>query len=231
MALAHEAAKAGVRRFVYLSSAAVMGTQTVQGRPFTEESPLAPYDAYGHSKTAAEAGLHSLSRKTGMETVILRPPLVYGPGVKGNLKRLMTLIARGVPLPLGAITDNRRTLCRLDDLVSLVAICLDHPAATNQIFLVGDEGSLSTAEIIRRIARAMDVEPRLFPVSQSAMERMFNLLGARSATRRLIHSLQVDSSKARSTLGWNPQIDLDCGFRNMALAFLDGAAKQSHRLL
>ncbi|MFH1215342.1 MAG: SDR family oxidoreductase [Pseudomonadota bacterium] len=217
--LARQAAKAGVKRFVYLSSIKVNGEQTLPGQFFTEEDVPAPLDPYSISKYEAEEGLRNLAQKTGIEVVIIRPPLVYGPGVKANFLNMMHWLYKGVPLPLGAI-HNRRSLMALDNLVDFVITCLDHPAAANQVFLVSDGEDLSTTELLRRMGLALGRPARLIPVPVSLLTAGAALLGRRDMAQRLCGSLQVDISKVRTLLGWKPPISVDEVLRRTAQGFL-----------
>ena len=210
--LAQQAAASGVRRFVYLSSIKVNGEATHYGRPFTPNDLAAPQDPYGISKHEAEVGLRAIARKTGMQVVIIRPTLVYGTGAKGNFKSLMKLVAQGLPLPLASI-DNRRSLVGIDNLVDFIITCLEHPAAANETFLVSDGKDLSTPDLIRRMAHAMDRPARLLPVPKSVLMTAAAMLGKRDMAQRLCGSLQVDISKARTLLGWNPPVSVDEGLR------------------
>ena len=210
--LARQAAAAGVRRFVYLSSIKVNGEATHDGCPFTPNDLAAPQDPYGISKHEAEVGLRTIARTTGMQVVIIRPTLVYGAGAKGNFKSLMKLVARGLPLPLASI-HNRRSLVGIDNLVDFIITCLEHPAAANETFLVSDGEDLSTPDLIRRIARAMNRPARLLPVPKSVLMAAAAILGKRDMAQRLCGSLQVDISKARTLLGWNPPVSVDEGLR------------------
>jgi UDP-glucose 4-epimerase len=211
MRLARQAAAAGVRRFIFLSSIKVNGEATAPGRPFTSEDVPAPADPYGISKAEAEAALRALASETGMEVVVIRPPLVYGPGVKANFLRMATALARGVPLPLGAIEHNRRSLVALDNLVDLITTCMDHPAAANQTFLVSDGEDLSTTALLRRTAAALGVRARLLPVPGGLLMTGAALLGRRGVAQRLCGTLQVDSSRVRRLLGWTPPLSVDEG--------------------
>ena len=210
--LAKQAAMNGVKRFVFLSSIKVNGEQTVLGHPFSADDTPAPEDAYGISKWEAEQGLQQLAYETAMEVVIIRPPLVYGPGVKGNFASLMKLVAIGLPLPLGAI-HNQRSLVALDNLLDLIITCIDHPAAANQVFLAGDGQDLSTTDLFREIARVMAKPSRLIPMPHSMLMFCSRLLGKSSVSNRLLGSLQVDISKARDLLGWEPPISVEEGLR------------------
>ena len=213
--LARQAAAAGVRRFVFMSSIKVNGEATRPGHPFTADAAPAPLDAYGISKMEAEQGLREIAAHTGMEVVIIRPPLVYGPGVKANFAAMMRWLGRGVPLPLGAI-HNRRSLVALDNLVDLVMTCLTHPAAANQTFLVSDGEDVSTTELLRRMGSAMQHPARLLPVSAGLLAGAASLLGKRDMAQRLCGSLQVDIEKTRQLLGWNPPLTLDQGLKKAA---------------
>ena len=210
--LARQAAATGVKRFIFISSIKVNGEHTPLDKPFSADDTPAPDDAYGISKWEAEQGLQKLASETGMEVVIIRPPLVYGPGVKGNFASMVKLLAKGLPLPLGAIY-NQRTLVALDNLVDLIITCIDHPAAANQVFLVGDGQALSTTELLQGVAKAMDKPSRLIPVPASLLMLGATLLGKKAVAQRLLGSLQVDISKARDLLGWIPPISVEEGLR------------------
>lgn len=212
--LARQAASAGVKRFVFLSSVKVNGES---GR-YTEADPPAPEDAYGISKHEAEMALRAIAKETGMEVVIIRPPLVYGPGVRANFLALMRAVSRGIPLPFGAV-DNRRSLVALSNLVDFIVTCIEHPAAANETFLLSDGEDLSTTDLIRRLARAMGRPARLLPVPQSVLIAAAALLGQRDIAQRLLSTLRVDTSKARQLLQWVPPITVDEGLR-LAVAAL-----------
>ncbi len=208
--LAREAATAGVKRFVFISSVKVNGEMTPPGQPFTADDIPAPLDPYGVSKMEAEQGLRQMATETGMEVVIIRPPLVYGPGVKANFAALLRAVQRGWPLPLGAI-HNQRSLVALDNLVDFIVTCMTHPKAANQTFLVSDGQDLSTTELVRGMARAAGVSARLLPVPVWALQAGAALLGKGDAVQRLCGNLQVDISKARQLLGWVPPVSVDEG--------------------
>jgi len=210
--LARQAAAAGVTRFVFISSVKVNGESTQPGRAFTESHAPNPQDAYGLSKHEAEQGLRQLAANSGMEVVIIRPPLVYGPGVKANFAALMRAVQRGWPLPLGAV-HNQRSLVALDNLVDFIVTCITHPLAANQTFLVSDGQDLSTTELVRGMARASGVPARLLPVPVWALQAGARLLGKGDAVQRLCGNLQVDISKARSLLGWVPPVSVEEGLR------------------
>lgn len=210
--LAQQAAQAGVRRFVYISSIKALGEATLVDQPFTEESPAHPSDAYGISKLEAELGLRDLALQTGLEVVIIRPPLVYGPGVKANFAALMRAVQRGVPLPLGAV-HNVRSLVGLDNLVDFIVTCLAHPKAANQNFMVSDGQDLSTTDLIRAMAQGAGVKARLVPAPVWALKAVANVLGKGEAVQRLCGSLQVDITKARTLLDWTPPVTVFEGLR------------------
>jgi nucleoside-diphosphate-sugar epimerase len=205
--LAESAAQAGVRRFVYVSSIKVNGERT-GNRPFTEADPPGPEDAYAQSKYEAEMALREIAARTGMEVVIVRPPLVYGPGVKGNFRTLLRVVRMGLPLPL-ASCDNRRSLVGLSNLADLLALCVTHPAAAGETFLAADGEDLSTPELLRRTGRALGRPARLFPVPPALLRAGARMFGRAGAGERLCGSLQVDISRARRILGWNPPSTVD----------------------
>lgn len=217
--LARQCAEAGVRRFVFVSSIKVNGEFTPAGRPFRADDAPQPADPYGISKFEAEQGLHELARATGIEIVVVRPPLVYGPGVRANFRTMMEWLRARVPLPFGAI-DNRRSLVSLDNLCDLLLACEQHPAAAGQTFLAGDGEDVSTPELLRRLGLALDRRATLIPIPPFLLKTSFGLLGKADVAQRLCSSLQVDISAARELLGWTPPIDLDEGLRRTAVAFL-----------
>lgn len=219
--LARQAAAAGVRRFVFVSSIKVNGEATEPGHPFRHDEPPGPQDAYGISKREAEDGLREIAAATGMEVVIVRPPLVYGPGVKANFAAMMRAVQRGLPLPLALVTHNRRSLVALDNLVDLLITCIDHTAAANQTFLVSDGKDLSTADLLLRLGKAMDKPARLFPVPVPLLRAGAALLGKRDVAQRLLGNLQIDISHTRETLGWTPPITVDEGLRRVAAGLLE----------
>jgi nucleoside-diphosphate-sugar epimerase len=217
--LARQAAKAGVRRFVFISSVKVHGEATPPGQPFTVADTPAPQDDYGLSKHEAEQALWQVARDTGMEVVIIRPPLVYGPWVRGNFERMVQWVRQGVPLPLGAV-HNRRSLVALDNLVDFITLCTSperSPQAANQTFLVSDGDDVSTTELLRRVAHAYGVAARMLPVPVGLMRGAARLLGKTAVADRLFGSLQVDASKARDLLGWVPPVTMQSQLRKMAL--------------
>lgn len=212
LTLAKQAEKAGVKRFIYVSSVKVNGEFTRENFPFNEIDRPNPQDAYGVSKFEAEDGLLKLAKETNMEVVIIRPPLVYGSGVKANFFSLIQLVKRGIPLPLGAI-KNKRSFVYVENLVSLIVCCIKHPAAANQVFLVSDGFDLSTPELIRKIANALGIKPKLIPIPQSIIELIANWMGKKNLIQRLCGNLQLDISKARRLLNWEPPISVDEGMK------------------
>jgi len=215
--LAMQAAAAGVRRMVLLSSVKVHGESSAH--PLTECDRPCPEDAYGISKWEAEQILAEVGRQTGLEWVVLRPPLTYGPGVKANFYALLRAVARGLPLPLSAI-DNRRSLLYLGNLVDAIGVCLQHPAAANRTFLVSDGEDLSSPELVRRMARALGVRARLVPVPVGLLRLAGSALGRRDAVARLVGSMQIDSSLIRRELSWAPPYTVDRGLADTARWFL-----------
>lgn len=209
--LARQAAAAGVRRFIFVSSIKVNGDATVAGRPFRADDPAMPSGDYAISKAEAEEGLKSLSAETGMEVVIVRPPLVYGPGVRANFASMVQWVARGLPLPFGAIQANRRSLVAVDNLIDLLIVCIAHPAAAGELFLVSDGEDLSTAALLRRIGVAVGRPARLLPVPASWLGRAAAAVGKGEISHRLLGNLQVDIEKSRRLLGWSPPVTVDEG--------------------
>ncbi|MGZ4955673.1 MAG: UDP-glucose 4-epimerase family protein [Methylobacter sp.] len=217
--LALQAAEAGVQRFIFISSIKVNGEGTLLGRPYTAEDQPAPVDPYGISKFEAEDALRQLAYDTGMEVVIIRPPLVYGPGVKANFHSIMHWLEKGLPLPLGAI-HNKRSFVALDNLVDLIVTCIDHPAAANQIFLASDGNDMSTTELLLRLGEALNKPVKLLPVPIWVLKTGAMLLGKQDMARRLCNSLQVDISKTCDLLGWQPPVSVDDALKKTAADFL-----------
>jgi UDP-glucose 4-epimerase len=211
VALAKQAAASGVRRFVFISSIKVNGEETVVGKPFRASDPPAPVDPYAISKLEAEQALETLAACGLIELVIIRPPLVYGPGVKANFLSLARWIARGLPLPLGGVNANRRSFVALANLVDLIEICLNHPNAAGQVFLVSDGEDLSTSDLLHRTARAIGVPSRLFSVPSPLLAVAARALGLRDLWLRLSNTLQVDTTATRERLGWRPSLTVDAG--------------------
>jgi nucleoside-diphosphate-sugar epimerase len=203
--LARQAVAAGVTRFVFMSSVKVNGEETSAGLGFTELDQPNPQDAYGISKWEAELALRQVSEETGLEVVIIRSPLVYGPGVKANFAALMRAVIRRWPMPLGAV-QNARSLVGLDNLVDFIYLCMLHPAAANETFLVSDGNDASSAQLVRDIAAVAGIKPNLWRVPSWILELAGAIFGKRAAVQRLCGNLQVDITKARSLLGWRPPV-------------------------
>ncbi|MDC1408256.1 SDR family oxidoreductase [Candidatus Puniceispirillum sp.] len=210
--LARQAATVGVTRFVFISSIKVNGETTEIGVPFTADDIPKPIDNYGISKWEAEQGLLQLAADTGMEVVIIRPPMVYGPNAKGNFAKLGALLAKGVPLPLATV-KNRRSFVAIDNLIDLIITCIDHPKAANQIFLASDGHDLSTPELLNRMATAMGRDAKLFPLPSRLISVAASLVGKKDEANRLLTSLQVDITKTRDVLNWSPVIDVEEGLQ------------------
>jgi nucleoside-diphosphate-sugar epimerase len=217
--LARQAAKAGVQRFIFISSIKVNGEGTLLGHPYTAEDQPAPVDPYGISKREAEDALRQLASDTGMEVVIIRPPLVYGPDVKANFQSMMRWLDKGMPLPLGAI-NNRRSLVALDNLIDLIVTCIHHPAAANQTFLAGDGEDLSTSELLQRMSVALGKKAWLVPVPSFLLILGATLVGKQAMAQRLCGSLQVDISKAGDLLDWKPPVCVDEALRKTAQYYM-----------
>jgi len=231
--LARQAARAGVKRLVYVSSIKVNGESTsptmipaaskippsppfakggVVGDFFTENDEANPQDPYGISKWEAEQALHRVAAETGLEVVIVRPPLVYGAGVKGNFARMLKVLAKGIPLPLASV-NNQRSLIYVGNLVDALILCATHPAAAGQTYLVSDGEDVSTPDLLRQLGDAMDHSARLFPCPPWLLKLAGSMTGRADQVERLLGSLQVDSSKIRRELGWMPPFTLDAGLR------------------
>lgn len=211
--LARQAAHAGAKRFVFLSTIKVNGEASQLGKPFSSLDAPAPEDAYSVSKAKAETELWRLSLETGMEVVIIRSPLVYGPGAKGNFASLLRWISCGFPLPLGSVTTNLRSLVGLDNLVDLILTCVDHPMAANQTLMVSDGEDLSTTDLLHRIGKSLNRPARLIPVPVDILNIVLRFIGNTSIAQRLLGSLQVDISNTCTLLGWKPPVSVDEGLR------------------
>ncbi len=213
--LARQAASCGVKRFIYLSSIKSCAETSVIGSRFTCASQMHPIDAYGVSKMEAEMALREISKETGMEVVIIRSPLVYGPGVKANFAALIRFIRLGIPLPLGGLSKNRRSFVGVDNLVSFIRVCINHPAAAGQTFVVSDGDDMSTKVLVQRLSKAMGRSVRLFNVPPMCLKFILTLMGKRSFYDRLNGTLQVDISRNLALLGWRPTVSVDEGFMSM----------------
>jgi len=210
--LATQAAKSKVKRFIYISSIKVNGESTTN-KPFHADDMPAPEDAYGVSKQEAEDKLRELAARTGMEVVIIRPPLIYGPGVKGNFQKMIRLLNKGIPLPLGSV-KNKRSFVSIDNLMSLIVVCLDHPQAANETFLISDGEDLSIAELLKKIGQLMNKRVYLLPLPHNILKLAALLLRKKTIFQRVCGSLQVDINKNSQLLNWKPQSDNTDTLRN-----------------
>ncbi|MBN8140605.1 UDP-glucose 4-epimerase family protein [Vibrio vulnificus] len=218
--LAKQAMEAGVKRFIFVSSVKVNGEHTELGRSFRMDDNHAPEDNYGLSKSEAELKLMQLCKHSEMDVVVIRPTLVYGPGVKANFASLMSLVSKGIPLPFGSITDNRRSLVSLDNLVDLIMTCIESERAANQIFLVSDDHDISTSEMVREMSVALGKPERQFPFPVWCYRVVGKLFNKSDVVDRLTGSLQVDITHTKETLGWTPPQSLQEGFKQTAETFL-----------
>lgn len=214
--LARQAAAAGVKRFVFLSSIKVNGEFSKEGQAFESSDQPKPEDPYAISKREAEDALKTICAATGMEFVIIRPPLIYGPNVKANFLSMLKWVFRGVPLPLGGIRNNKRSLVYVENLVDLIKLCIDHPAAANQTFLVSDDEDVSTYELLKRVALSLGVKSRLLPIPPSWLGFAGKLLGKNDIEQRLCSSLQVDISHTKNTLKWAAPYSMEEGLKQTA---------------
>lgn len=214
--LAHAAARAGVSRFIFISSIKVMGESSIPGSPFKASDAPCPKDVYGESKLQAEEAIHAVCRHSGMSSVIIRPPLCYGPGVKANFQALIKLVKSGLPLPLGAV-GNRRSMVSVYNLVDLIAVCIEYPEAHNETFLVSDGDDVSTAELIRRIGLVLNRRPILVPVPQRWLFFIGRCVGKAAIVHRLCGSLQVDIEHTKTKLGWTPPYSMLHGLQKTFL--------------
>jgi nucleoside-diphosphate-sugar epimerase len=218
--LAEQAAASGVKRFIYISSIKVNGEVTLPGYPFTANDIFVPADPYALSKYEAEQGLLSLAKETEMDVVIIRPPLVYGPKVKANFLSMMKVLNKSIPLPFGAV-HNKRSLVALDNLVDLIITCIEHPSASNEVFLVSDDEDLSTSELLTRVSKAVGKRAWLLPLNQKLLEFCLGLIGKKDLSQRLCASLQIDISKTKRILNWTPPVSVDEGLERTAECFLN----------
>lgn len=210
--LATQAAKGGTKRFIYISSIKVNGENTLLNHPFTTYDSPSPQNAYGISKMEAEQMLNKIAYETGMEVVIIRPPLIYGAGMRGNFAKMIELIKKGYPLPLGYV-HNKRSLIALENLIDLIITCVNHPAAANQLFFASDAGDVSITELLKKISKVTGSRPLLVPVPAKLLMLGAKLLGKENIARRVLGSLQVDISRTEEILGWSPPISLEEGLR------------------
>lgn len=212
--LAIEAKKWGVKRFIFISSIKVNGESSPLNSPFTSDINQPPDDPYALSKYEAEQGLLSLSHNSDMQVVIIRPPLVYGPGVKANFSALIRWTKKGTPLPLGTI-HNQRSFIALDNLTHFILHCIDHPKASNEIFLISDGEDISTTQLLQKIAHAFHQPPRLIPIPMSWMIFMAQLIGQQAIAVRLFGSMQADISKAKNLLDWQAIVSMDAQLKKI----------------
>ena len=210
--LAKQAAAAGVKRFIFISTIKVNGDKAMGPDAFKYTDTLNATDPYGKSKQEAEQLLHQISEKTGMEIVIIRPPLVYGEGVKANFAALLSLVGKGIPLPFRCVNKNKRSLVSVYNLVDLIKVCIDHPCAKNQTFLVSDDHDLSTTAMIRLMAKVQGSKPFLLPVPVSVLKLFGKLFGKSDMVSRITDSLEVDISHTKETLNWKPPYSIESGF-------------------
>tara|TARA_B100000686_G_scaffold329573_1_gene390900 strand:- start:2920 stop:3897 length:978 start_codon:yes stop_codon:yes gene_type:complete len=224
LALANQAATMGVQRFIFLSSIKVNGEATTD-EPFCACDTPAPEDDYGISKWEAEQALHELAESSGMEVVIVRSPLVYGPGVKANYESLLRALWRRWPLPLAAASSNRRSLLYLGNLIDLLTLCLEHPKAAGRTFLVADGEDLSTVDLLQRQGKAMGLSPKLWDWSPGTVRFGARLLGREAVYERLFGSLQVDIGETQRTLDWSPPFSVEEGLVETAKSYLTQVEK------
>jgi nucleoside-diphosphate-sugar epimerase len=216
--IAEAAARAGVKRFVFVSTVKVNGENNIPSKPFTADEEPTPLDAYGISKREAELGLLALSERTGMEVTVVRPPLVYGPRVRANFLSMMKLVRRGVPLPFGRVTGNRRSMVGIDNLVDLIVTLLRHKNAPGQIFFASDGHDVSTRELLSMLAAAMGRKARLVPMPVGLMRAAAKVAGKGATAQRVLGSLQVDITKTRQLLDWTPPVSVEEGLRRTVTA-------------
>ncbi|RAS52735.1 nucleoside-diphosphate-sugar epimerase [Vibrio diazotrophicus] len=226
--LAEQAAKAGVKRFVFVSSVKVNGERTLPEQPFTTEVLHAPDDPYGLSKYEAELALKALCERTNMELVTIRPPLVYGPGVKANFQSMMGWVAKGLPLPLGAI-HNARSLVYIDNLVDLILTSCVHPHASGHTFLVSDGEDVSTTQLLKAVAKAMGKPSTLIPIPMCWIQLAAKAMGKPAVAERLCGNLQVDIEQTQSVLNWSPVVSFHEGITRTAAHFIEARNKEKNR--
>ncbi len=211
--LARQASDSGVKRFIFVSSIKVNGESTTGKSNFTASVEPAPEDAYGKSKAEAEQQLLELGKQTGMEVVIIRPPLVYGEGVKANFASLMHFVYKGFPLPFRAIKNNKRSLVSVYNLVDLIKVCIEHPKAADQVFLASDDHDLSTAEMVALMAKVQGKKNLALPVPVWCFKLAGKLLNKDDVIDRLTGSLQLDITHTKNTLDWAPPYSVEHGFK------------------
>lgn len=214
--LTEEAVRQGVKRFIFVSSIKVLGDTSGEENRFHPDSHPSPQGPYAASKWAAEQWIRDLGLKGIMEVVILRPPLVYGPGVKGNFQNLLALVERRIPLPLAALDKNRRSFISVSNLVDLILLCLEHPLAANQTFHASDDEDVSPAELLRRLGKALNKPPRSFPLSKNLLKMGLRVLGKGELFTKLCGNLRVDISKTKQLLGWSPRTSMEDELKRIA---------------
>jgi len=222
--LAQQAASAGVKRFIYLSSIKVNGEETLPGQPFKPEDEASPFDEYGKSKLEAERQIINIANKSDMDFVIIRPVMVYGPGVKGNLLSLIKWLSRGLPLPLGSI-KNLRDMVSIQNLVDLIFLCLKHPAAANQIFLVSDDEPISTSYLVSTMGKSFERSIINFPISTSLLKIFLKIVNRTDISQKLICSLEVDINKTKELLGWKPEWSFEKSINLTVSSFVNSSLK------
>jgi nucleoside-diphosphate-sugar epimerase len=218
--LARQAAASGVKRFIFISSIKVNGESTVNENKYTSFHKMMPEDPYGISKAEAEAGLIDISSKTGMEVVIIRPPLVYGPGVKGNFLKLLRISNRNVPLPFGLV-QNKRSMIYLNNLVDFIVTCVDHSDASDKVFLISDGQDLSLKKLLVLIKRSMNRTTILLPVPIIVFKLLGKLMGKQEVVKRLIGNLKIDTSDAKKYLNWTAPHSVEVGIKATVDDFLE----------
>lgn len=225
--LARQAAQAGVKRFIFVSSVKVNGEETERNRAFKPSDVPAPLDDYGVSKLEAEQALMALAKQTAMNVVIIRPVLVYGPGVKANFEKMLATVDKGLPLPFRTI-NNRRSLVFIDNLIDLIRVCIHHPEAANRVFLVSDGEDLSIGQILEKLAVAMNKKSRIFSFPQPLLGLVASMVGKKAFFQRLCGSLQVDIADTRALLGWTPPVSIDEAFAITARSYQEKQSGTSH---
>jgi UDP-glucose 4-epimerase len=225
LALAEQAAALGVSRFIFVSTAKVHGENSEIGVPFKELDKHAPSGGYSTSKSEAERGLRTIARVTGMEVVIVRPPLIFGPGVQGNFKRLSMVVGKGIPMPLGSV-DNLRSMAAIENVVDLLVLCVSHPSAANEAFFVSDGSDMSTPSLLRHLGDAVGKPVRLIRCPVELLNSLASIFGKRATLDRLTGSFQVDIGKARRLLGWTPPINVIDALQHTVMCLI-GRDRQS----
>ncbi|RUO18670.1 UDP-glucose 4-epimerase family protein [Aliidiomarina haloalkalitolerans] len=224
--LAHFAAISGVKRFIYISSIKVHGERNHGRNVIIEEEQLEPVDPYGISKLEAEIGLRKIAADTGMEVVIIRPPLIYGPGVKANFESMMKWLHKGLPIPLGLV-KNKRSLVGIDNLCDFIQLCIEHPEAANEAFLISDQCDVSTSELLQKLKKSLSSKSVIMPVPVPLMNFGAKLIGKGQMAQRLFDDLYVSSEKATRLLGWKPPFSMQEQLDKTALHFIQHAGERT----